>query len=47
MLVVGDRVLTDFYPKDKNLIRIVVDIKKYEGASESGWEVTTVDEYDE
>jgi hypothetical protein len=43
MLKVGDKVKTEFYPKDRNLIRAVVGIKKYVGASQSGWEVTTKD----
>tara|TARA_Y100000310_G_scaffold332116_1_gene407081 strand:+ start:3181 stop:3369 length:189 start_codon:yes stop_codon:yes gene_type:complete len=44
MLKVGDYVTTDFYPKDKYLKRKVVSVEKYVGASQSGWEVTTIDQ---
>lgn len=43
MLEVGDKVKTDYYKKDKELTRVVVNIKPYVGASESGYEVTTKD----
>lgn len=43
MLKVGDKVKTDFYQKDKDLVRIVTSVKRYVGASESGYEVTTED----
>lgn len=43
MLEVGDKVKTDFYPKDKELIRVVTNVKRYVGASQSGYEVTTID----
>jgi len=43
MLKVGDKVKTDFYPKDKDLVRTVTSVKRYVGASESGYEVTTED----
>ena len=43
MIKVGDGVTTGFYAKDKNLIRTVVKVERYQGASESGWVVTTKD----
>ena len=45
MLKIGDSVTTDFYKKDSHLTRKVTDVKPYDGASESGWEVTTVDQF--
>ncbi len=44
MLKVGDVVKTDFYPKDKELLRKVICVTPYVGASESGYEVITKDE---
>ena len=43
-LKVGDKVKTTYYPKDSNLVREVIRIREYPGASESGWEVTTRDQ---
>lgn len=43
MIKVDDKVTTRFHPKDKNLIRTVVKVERYQGPSESGWEVTTRD----
>jgi len=40
---VGDSVITNFYLKDSFLVREVVAVKPYAGASESGIEVTTKD----
>jgi len=42
---VGDIVKTDYYPKDRDLLRRVIAVEKYAGASESGFEVTTKDQY--
>ncbi len=44
MLKINDIVKTDFYKKDSELLRKVIKIKPYVGASESGYEVTTKDE---
>jgi len=40
---IGDSVTTKFYPKDSFLVREVIAVKPYSGASESGIEVTTKD----
>ncbi len=43
MIKIGDLVTTSFYPKDASLIREVIDVSRYKGASESGWKITTKD----
>jgi hypothetical protein len=42
-LEIGDKVKTDYYPKDRELVRLVINVKPYIGASQSGYEVTTKD----
>lgn len=42
---IGDLVVTDFYPKDRKLIRKVVKVYRTQGASQSGWTVSTKDEF--
>jgi hypothetical protein len=41
---IGDFVTTDFYPNDSNLVREIIEIKDYIGASQTGVEITTIDQ---
>ena len=40
---VGDKVMTDFYKKDRHLVRTVTKVDRW--CSQTGWRVCTVDKF--